>query len=105
MELWEDPESGLLWVMTLVAQPGAGPAFPEVQPGAPLPTDFFSPERLREVFNTLISVVDLGDGSVLAHLELDLATSYFLDDGRLLVARENASGFQWAEIVRLGLRR
>lgn len=92
--------------MAFVSEPGAGPPFPASEPGAaPLPSDRFSPSRLRGVINTIISVVDLDDGSVLAHLELDGVASHFLTDGRVLMPREDAVRYQWIDVVELELQR
>lgn len=102
--LWEDPGSGLLWVVSSSPNPSYV-ASPEdtVLPGQPLPVGFLDPAALNNRHRTIVTVVDPDRGQVLAHRMLDAYVHAVLLDGRLVVMDEAESGYQWAEVLRLEL--
>ncbi|TVR62585.1 MAG: hypothetical protein EA422_11015 [Gemmatimonadales bacterium] len=98
VHLWEDPDTGWLWVLAVVLAPGET-GMPEVEPGAPLPADFFSPRRMERTMNTVLSVVDPLERVVLANVVLNLVAWQFVEDGQVVAFREDEDGFQWAEVL------
>lgn len=104
-DVWQDPETGLLWVLTEFADPRVEEPFPELAPGAPMPDDYFSPARLNRIITTIVSVVDPVRGAVLAHVRIPGAADQFADDGRLVLLQEDEDGHQWVELIQMELVR
>jgi hypothetical protein len=100
--IWQDPESGLLWVVSNSPSPSAPPPV-RVEPGQPLPSGLLDPRSLNARHSPIVSVVDLAHGKVLAHMVLDRYVHAVLADGRLVVMNESDTGYQWAEVLRLEL--
>lgn len=104
-DAWEDASRQLLWVSSVVDDPRHRGSTPPVRPGEPFPRDYFTPARLNRVKTSIISVVDLRRGEVIAHLEIDALVYQFLNDGRIVLMYEDSTGYQWIEIVTLTLER
>lgn len=103
-QLWQDPESGLLWVVSNSPDPTyVAPPPPRVEPGQPLPSGMLDPAGLNARHSPIVSVVDPAGGQVLTHMMLDLYVHAVLADGRLVVMHEEENGYQWAEVLRLEL--
>jgi hypothetical protein len=100
--LWQDPESGLLWVVSNSPSPAAPPPV-RVEPGQPLPSGLLDPKSLNSRHSPIVSVVDPAQGRVLAHRVLDHYVHAVLADGRLVVMNESDTGYQWVEVLRLEL--
>ena len=104
MQGWEDRQRERFWILTLINQGGGREdLLADAQPGGALLPDAFSPTVLHRTFDTVVSVLDLETGAVLAHRLFDEAAVQFLDDGRLLVARDDPTGYLWAEAWELRL--
>lgn len=106
--LWQDSATGLLWVATVLQDPSKPDPFRPVEPGSPLPRDYFSPARLAASFDAIISVLDPSTGEVIVHQRLSLPNSVaqaFLDDGRLTAIHEDADGYMSVQILTLRLIR
>jgi hypothetical protein len=102
--LWEDPGSGLLWVVSSSPNPSyVAPPADSVVPGQPLPAGFLDPAALNNRHRTIVTVVDPAQGQVVAHRMLDAYVHAVLLDGRLVVMDEAESGYQWVEVLRLEL--
>jgi hypothetical protein len=103
-QLWQDPQSGLLWIVSNSPDPSyvAPPPRP-VAPGQPLPTDLLDPASLNARHSPIVSVVDPARGQVLVHLTLDHYVHAVLSDGRMVVMNESETGYQYAEVLQLRL--
>lgn len=101
--VWEDTSHGLLWMKSQVDDPSYRSPFPEPRPGEPFPRYWFDAGEMNRRHDSIISVIDISRGVVLAHLYLDEHVYQFLEDGRLVTMRESEDGYQWVELIRLGL--
>ncbi len=102
--LWQDPETGLLWVVSNSPDPSyVAPPVTRPQPGQPLPEGILDPSSLNARHRPIVSVLDPNTGEVIAHRMIDRYVHTVLVDGRLVVMNESASGHQWVEILQLEL--
>lgn len=102
-DLWLDPVHALLWVVSVVDDPATSASGTSSTAPGPVGQARFGPAHLNRVKTTIISVVDPGQASVLAHYEMDEAAMQVIRDGRVVVMQADSDGFEWVELVRLRL--
>jgi hypothetical protein len=86
LNLWEQPDENLLWVLSVARDPTVEDPVQSLTPGQPYPEEARTLQYFLRTWNSIVSVLDMEGRSVLAHLELDRGAGLeFLPDGRLAV--------------------
>jgi hypothetical protein len=102
--VWEDAAGRLLWVLSRFQDPEYEDLTAQLAPGQPYPSGYYDPAEMDDRYDTIISVIDLTNGAVVAHQRLDEYGYQFLENGRLVLMREADDGYQSVEIATLELQ-